>query len=114
MNAVTEPPHAVVRTSPHHAEIHRQPRVHETVGLGEILWGTQLVLALRRYPHGPGTGRDGLEKLEHHPHQGSIAQFLGLRASGNLAWFSQLEDSGACPPSRTHHWPEHSSQRGPG
>jgi hypothetical protein len=38
MNAIVEPPQAVVRTNPHHTEIHRRPRVHETRGLGETLW----------------------------------------------------------------------------
>jgi hypothetical protein len=37
-----------------------------------------------------------------------------LRASGNLARFSQLEDSGACPTSGTRCRPEYSSQRGLG
>jgi hypothetical protein len=114
VNAVTEPPQAMARMSPHHVETHRQPQVHETGGLGEMLWGTRLVPPLRRRPQGPGPGRHGLETSEHHQHQGSLAHLMGLRASGNLARFSQLEDSGACPTSGTRCRPEYSSQRGLG
>jgi hypothetical protein len=48
MNGVMEVPQAVARMSPHHAETHQQPRVHRTGGLGEMLWGTRLVPALRK------------------------------------------------------------------
>jgi hypothetical protein len=47
-------------------------------------------------------------------HQGSLVHPLGLRASGNLAQFSHLEDSGACPTSGTPRRLEHSLKRGLG
>jgi hypothetical protein len=50
MNTIVQPPQAVVQMSPHHVETHEQPRVHETEALGEMLWGTRFVPALRRYP----------------------------------------------------------------
>jgi hypothetical protein len=59
-----------------------------------MLWGTRLVPALGKYLQGPSPWRHGLEKLEHHQHQGSLVHPLGLRASGDLAWFSQLDDLG--------------------
>jgi hypothetical protein len=56
MNVVAEVPQAMGWTSPHHAETHQLPRVHETGGLGEMLWGTQLVSALRRFLARVGMG----------------------------------------------------------
>jgi hypothetical protein len=114
MNVVTKPPQAVVQMSPHHTKTHWQPQVHETGGMVEMLLGTQLVPALRRYLQGLGPGQHDLEKSEHHQHQGSFAHLLGVGASGNLAQFSQLEGSRAFRPSGTRHRPEYSSPRGPG
>jgi hypothetical protein len=71
-----------------------------------MLWGTRLVLALRMYLQGPGLRQHGLEKSEHHQHQGSLVHPLGFRALRDLAQFSQLEDSGVCPPLGTHCQPE--------
>jgi hypothetical protein len=88
MNAIAEPPQTVVRMSPHHVETHRLPPVHVTGGLGEMLWGTQMVSALKGCSWGPGLGCHGLDKSKHCLHQGSRAHLLGSRASGNLAQFS--------------------------
>jgi hypothetical protein len=107
MNAITEVPQTVAQMSSHHAETHQQPRVHRPRGLGEMLWGTRLAPALRRCLQGLGPGWHGLEKLEHRQHQGSDAHLLGLTALGDQSLFSQLEDSGACPPLGTHHRLEH-------
>jgi hypothetical protein len=85
VNAVVEPPQAMAQMSLHHVEIHWRLHVHETGALGETFWGTQLVLALRRHPQGPDSGRQGLEKSEHRLHQGSLVHLLGLRASVDLA-----------------------------
>jgi hypothetical protein len=62
MNAGAKPPQVVVQASPHHGETHRRLEVHETGGLGETLWGTRLVPALRRRLQGPNLGWHGLEK----------------------------------------------------
>jgi hypothetical protein len=78
----------------------------ESIELGA--WGTRLVPALRKYRHGPSLRQQGLKKLEHHRHQRSLMHPLGLRASGDLVYFSQLEDSGVCPPWGTRCWLEHS------
>jgi hypothetical protein len=53
-----------------------------------MLGGIHLVLALRRYPQGPGLGRHGLEKSKHRQHQGSLMHLLGSRALRNFALFS--------------------------
>jgi hypothetical protein len=68
MNAILELPQTVAQTSPHHVETLQRPRVHETGGLGEMLWGTWLVPALRSIPQALGLGWHGLEKLEHRQH----------------------------------------------
>jgi hypothetical protein len=88
MNAIAKPSQVVVRMSPHHVVTHQRPRVHETGGLGETLWGTQLVSVPRRYPQDYDPRRHGLEKLENHLHQGGggLAHLLGWRALKNLAW----------------------------
>jgi hypothetical protein len=82
MNDVPEVPQTVARTSPHHAKTLQQPRVHRTGGLREMLWGTRLVLVLRRYLYSPSMGRHGMEKSEHCQHQGGLAHPLGLRVQG--------------------------------
>jgi hypothetical protein len=102
MNVVAVVPQTEARMSPHHVDTHQQPRVHRTRGLGEMLRRTWLAPSLRDYPQGFGLRWHGLRKVEHHRHQGSLVHPLGLGASGVLVQFSQLEDSGACPPLGTH------------
>jgi hypothetical protein len=81
MNVIVKPSQVVVRMSPHHVVTHQRPRVHETGGLGETLWGTQLVSVPRRYPQDYDPRRHGLEKLENHLHQGGPCTPFGLEGS---------------------------------
>jgi hypothetical protein len=82
--------------------------------LGEMLRGTRLARGLKKHRQGCGLKRHVWERAEHHRYQESLMHLLGLGASKVLAQFSQLEDSGACPPLGTRRRLEHSLWKIPG
>jgi hypothetical protein len=128
VNTITVVSQTEVQTSPHRVMAHRLPQVHSTGGSRETTQGIWQALALEKDPQHCGSSRHGLEKdpqhcgssrhglenSEHPWHRWGLVYPLGFGASEVPTQISQLEGSGACPPSGTHHRPWHSLKQSPG
>jgi hypothetical protein len=84
------------------AVVHQVPRIHRVGGSVRTFRGARLDLALENYSQHCDSSLHELGKSEHHGRLRGIVYPPDSRDLKALVWSSQLEDSGACPPSGTH------------